>query len=103
MASTSSLHDHALQAEKHLEQLATGLAAAGVAPNQVQTVSKMADVCRQIVQQLGKGQEQTGDNEPPGAAQEPSEPGGPEGGEPRHTMESATDALHRDMVASSGR
>lgn len=54
---TESLHDHALQAEKHLEALATGLGQAGASPETVKAVSQMADVARELVSALGKGQE----------------------------------------------
>lgn len=92
----TSLHEHAVQAEKHLEQLATGLAKAGADEPTVQTVTKMADVARKLVSALGAGQEETADNE--GPAEDRAEPQ-PE----QHTMGSATDALHRDMQASAAR
>lgn len=76
----SPLHEHAVQAEKHLEQLATGLAKAGMDDGVVQTVTKMADVTRKIVSALGKGQENTGDEEPPAPAEPPR---------PRTTAEAA--------------
>jgi len=60
-----SLHGHALQAEAHLEQLATGLAQAGVADDVVGSITQMADMVRQLAGALGEGQEQTGDMEPP--------------------------------------
>jgi hypothetical protein len=60
-----SLHRHALEAERSLEQLATGLGQAGVADDVVGTVSQMADMVRQLAMALGEGQEQTGDMEPP--------------------------------------
>lgn len=91
--SAASLHDHALQAEKHLEQLATGLSKAGADEGTIQTVTKMADVARKIVSALGAGQEHTSDTEPPAEpAPAPAQP---------HTMASATDALHKDMQASA--
>lgn len=94
MADTAtSLHDHALQAEKHLEQLATGLAQAHADPGTVQTVTKMAEVARKIVSALGAGQAATSDTQPPAQpAPAPAQP---------HTMDSATTALHQDMVASA--
>lgn len=79
-----SLHEHAVQAEKHLEQLATGMADQQVDPSMTETVTKMADVARKIVSALGKGQEATADDAPP----EDSEPG-----EQPHTIASATDAM----------
>ena len=94
MATTplDSLHEHALQAEKHLEQLATGLSQAGVEPRTVKTVSQMAEVTRKVVAALGKGQEQTGDTEPRAPASPP---------QPRETMDSAAQGLHQDMQASA--
>src|SRR4051794_12735421 len=73
-----SLHEHALQAEKHLEALATGLSAAGADPQSIKGVTQMADVCRKMVSAFGKGQEQTGDKQPAAAPQQP-----------RNTMEAA--------------
>lgn len=69
--SVESLHEHAVQAEKHLEALATGLAQEGASPETVKAVTQMADVARELVKALGKGQESTGDEEP--AAPEPQE------------------------------
>lgn len=65
----ASLHDEALQAEKHLEALATGLGQVGASPATIKAVSQMAEVTRQIVSALGKGQEDTGDEEPSSEAQ----------------------------------
>lgn len=84
----SSLHELALTAEAALEKLATKLAAAGVDENAVTSVNQMADVTRKIVHILGKGQEQTGVDEPPA----PDEP---------QTLDSATAGLHSDMQASA--
>lgn len=95
MAEANSLHEHAVQAEKHLEQLATGMAQAGIEEGVIQTVSKMADVTRKIVTALGKGQEQTGDSEPP--APEQAQPA------PRPTVASATEELHREQMARAQR
>lgn len=81
-----SLHEHAVQAEKHAEALATGLAQAQADPATVKVVTQCADVFRKIVMALGKGQEGTGDNEP--RAEPP-----PEEQPPRETVGSATDAL----------
>src|SRR5688500_4735287 len=72
-----SVHECAVDAEKALEKLATELARAGAAPEAVDAVEKMADVTRKIVKALGKGQEQTGDDEPPAreaVAPQPSRP-----------------------------
>ncbi len=70
--SAESLHEHAVEAEKHLEALATGLAQAGASPETVDAVKQMADVTREIVKALGKGQESTGDEEPPEEQAQPS-------------------------------
>ena len=60
-----SLHRHALAAESALEQLATGLAQAGVGDDVVGNITQMADMVRQLAGALGEGQEATGDQEPP--------------------------------------
>lgn len=96
MTQASSLHDHAVQAERHLEQLATGLAQAGAPDDTVKAVSKMAEVTRQIVTALGKGQEQTGDNQPPAPPADQAQ-------QPRQTMDTATAGLQNDMQASAAR
>lgn len=93
----NSLHDLALEAEKNLEALATGLGQAGADPNTVKAVSKMADVTRQIVKALGAGQEQTGDNEGPAEQAAPSEQPEPQ----QHTIGSATASLHQAMQQSA--
>lgn len=67
----ADLHELALNAEKNLEQLATGLASAGAGDQTVQAVSAMADATRKIAAALGKGQEQTGDGEPPAQPEQP--------------------------------
>lgn len=85
-----SLLDVALTAEKALEQLATGLGQVGAPPDTVKAVTKMADVTRQIVSALGKGQEETGDAEPPAP-------------EPKQTFDSATNALHQEAQAAAQR
>ena len=83
-----NLHAYAVQAEGAAEKLATGLAQSGADPAAVEQVSKAADLFRGLVSTLGKGQEQTADNEPP--APQPSRP---------ETMESATAALHAQSQA----
>lgn len=88
---TSSLHEVAVQAEKALEALATGLGQVGAPPDTVKAVSKMADVTRQIVSALGKSNAEP-TPEPAGP------PPAPEGG---HTIDSATGALHADMQKSA--
>lgn len=67
-----NLHEYAVGAEQNAEKLATGLAQAGASPETVKVVEQCADVFRQIVKALGKGQEQTGDEEPP--AEESAQP-----------------------------
>lgn len=59
-----NLHEYAVDAEQNAEKLATGLAQAGASPETVKVVEQCADVFRQVVKALGKGQEQTGDEEP---------------------------------------
>lgn len=85
-----SLHEHALQAEKHLEQLATGLTSAGADPSAIKAVTQMAEVCRKLVSAFGKGQEATGDKEPPADTRP----------QPRNTMEAAQQ-LHQDVQANA--
>ena len=87
----TDLHSEALQAEQHLEALATGLAKAGVEEKIVDAVTGWAKGARTIAAQLGKGQERTANDEPPADAQQPQQ----------HTMQSATDALHRDAQAAA--
>lgn len=67
-----NLHEYAVQAEQNLEKLATGLAQAGASPETIKAVEQMADVTREIVKALGKGQEQTADEEPPAEEEAPS-------------------------------
>lgn len=87
-AGQGTLHEHAVAAERHLEQLATGLGQAGADNQVVQTFSKMADVARKLVVALGRGQEVSGDNEPP--ADEAVMP--PPPSQPR-TIQGATEEL----------
>jgi hypothetical protein len=91
MIGGDSLHEHAVQAESHLEQLATGLAKAGAADPVVKSVTQMASITRKIVSALGKGQEHTADTQPP--APQPD-------GQPR-TIGSATDELHQEAQAQA--
>jgi len=90
-----SLHRHALEAERALEQLATGLAQAGVGDQVVQTFTQMADMTRQLAGALGEGQEVTGDDEPPAdeAVVQPAPT------KPR-TMRGAAEGLMADMQAA---
>lgn len=69
-----NLHEYAVQAEANLEKLATGLAQAGASPETVKAVEQMAEVTREIVKALGKGQEQTGDEEPSAPPEEEAQP-----------------------------
>jgi hypothetical protein len=48
------LHTHALQAEKHLEALATGLGQADADPGVIKAVSQMADAMRKIASAMAK-------------------------------------------------
>lgn len=96
----ADLHTLAVDAEKSLEALATGLGQAGADPQSVDAVSQMAEVTRKIVKALGAGQAHTGDDEPPAepeAAPAKEQPAAEEG----HTMDSATADLHQQMVASA--
>lgn len=110
MAQPSSLHEHAVEAERHLEALATGLAGAGADEGAIKTVQKMADVTRQLVKALGKGQEESGDDEPP-APEEPSPEeeeaaaaqGAPAPAPKRRTIQSATEELRREAQRRAAR
>ena len=95
-----ALLETALQAEKNLEKLATGLAEAGAAKEAVDTVSKMADVTRQIVQALGKGQEGTGDQEPPEDGATPAEQTAP--AEPATVGEAADQVVDESQTPTQG-
>lgn len=90
-----SLHGHALDAERALEQLATGLAQAGVADEVVQSVTQMADMARQLAGALGAGQEVSGDAQPPAdqaiAMPPPTQP---------RTIQGAAQGLMADMQAA---
>jgi hypothetical protein len=78
LSTDPSLHQHAVDAERSLEQLATGLAQAGVADPVVKTFTQFAEVTRKLVAALGQGQEQTADNAPPAdQALAPSPPSQP--------------------------
>lgn len=99
-----SLQTYAVEAERNLEALATGLAKAGVDDSTVQGISRMADVVRKVVLALGKGQERTADDEAP--EREPAEEPAPETvaqqpQERRPTMDSATADLYRDAQAKA--
>lgn len=63
----ADVHALALEAEKAAESLATALAKEGASDPTVAQISQCADVFRQVVEALGKGQESTGDEEPAGS------------------------------------
>lgn len=52
---TDKLHDHAIKAEEHAEQLATGLAEIGADEQAVKAVTSIAGVFRKIAAGLAKG------------------------------------------------
>lgn len=87
-APASNLHEEAVQADKHLEALATGLGQAGASPDTVKAVTQMAEVVRQIVTALGKGQEQG-----------PDEPAPEEHG----TIDQATAETHQAMQQAAAK
>lgn len=69
------LHALAVSAESAVEKLATGLAQAGAGDETVGAVEQIAEVLRNFVTTLGKGQENTADDEPPAPAEEePAQP-----------------------------
>jgi cobalamin biosynthesis protein CbiD len=73
-ASTEQLHTHASEAEKHAEQLATGLAEIGAGDDAVKAVTQCAEVLRKVATGLAKGMK---DEEP----------------EPQPTMADAADRM----------
>ena len=78
----AKLHTHALQAEKHLEALATGLASANAPKPVVSGVSRMADAMRDVIKSLNQ---QAADAPPP---------------QPKPTIGSATDDLATELRAN---
>jgi hypothetical protein len=90
-----ALLEKAVAAEKNLEQLATGLAQGGVDQKIVDTVTQMAEVTRKIVSALGKGQEGTGDGQPPVQAQDQGQSA--QGQAQPDTFASATDAVAKSQ------
>lgn len=82
------LHTLALEAYKGAQELATGLAHAGVDPSVTQAVTKASDVFHKVAMALGKGQAQTADNAPP--APQPAPSGGP-----RASMDQGVAAVHQ--------
>ena len=83
---TEKLYHLCQQAEKDLEQIATGLGQIGAAPEAVKTISQMADVVRKICTELARGMK----HEPA-----PGQDGAP------HTMDSATEAMMADRRAAA--
>lgn len=83
---TSKLYALCQQAEKNLEQIATGLGQIGAAPQAVRTISQMADVLRKICSGLAQNLK----HEPA-----PGQNGAP------HTMASATEAMMADHRAAT--
>ncbi len=79
---TAGLHEHAIEAGKHLEQLATGLASGGADPAAVDAVTSMAEATRRIAKSLVAPAP-----DPADAADEPP------------TMNSATDELTSQLAA----
>lgn len=68
------IHDHAIEASKHLEAIATGLGHADAPEKVTATFSKMADACRNIASSMSR-------------APAPEPKGG------RETMDTATNSL----------
>jgi hypothetical protein len=99
-ANASSVHTLANAANTAAERLATALAAAGAPEEVVSQVTASADLFDKITEALGKGQEQTGDEEPapdeeiPGA--EPVTPTRP------RTIQGAAEEMHNDMRGEAG-
>lgn len=52
--SPAALHDHAIEAERHAEALATGLARISADPEAVKAVTQCADLMRQLAKGLAK-------------------------------------------------
>ena len=99
-ANASSVHELAVAADKAAEKLATALASAGAPKEVVQQVSTAADLFGEITKVLGKGQEQTGDEEVPpdeevpGAeAEVPTQP---------RTIRGAAEEMHREAQTKAG-
>lgn len=76
MANQDQLHTHAIQAEKHLEQLATGLGQVGAEEAAVKAVGEMAEAIRGVIKTLGRGGTMQGEPD-----------------KPRPTMDSAADEM----------
>lgn len=104
MAKHGDLLKHAVEAGKHLEALATGLAGEGVDPQVVKTVTKCAEVTRQVVKVLGKPEGQALNSDAPEdqarADEEPAAEPAPEAegaAPPRDTYDSAASSLVDDV------
>lgn len=69
------LHDHAIQASKHLEALATGLGHADAPEKVTATFTKMADACRSLASTMSRA---------PAPAPKPAQ---------RETMDSGVESL----------
>lgn len=78
---TEELYDKCKQAEKLLEQIATGLGQLGAAPEAVKAFSQMADVVEKVCNGLAKSMKE-----------EPAEPA--------HTMDSAADEMMAERAAA---
>lgn len=89
-ATPDQLHTYALNAERNLEQLATGLASVGAQDTAVKAISTMAHSCRQIAAQLAKGGTQDQN------AQQPAQPAPDQQGPPR-TMDEAAQRMQSRM------
>jgi len=90
------LQEHAVQAEKHLEALATGLAEVDAPENVTKTVTQMAEVARKVVTALGDARDAT---PPPEEAEEPAEVP-PEAAPPEQprTIGGAAKELHAEVA-----
>lgn len=61
---TDQLHTHAIEAEKHAEQLVTGLAQVGADPGTVKAVTECAALLRKVAVILAKGGTQPAPQQP---------------------------------------
>lgn len=99
-ANADSLHSLSNTASSAVHKLATGLAHAGAPTEVVQAVTKIGDQLDKVTDALGKGQEQTGDEEAP--PDEPVPGAEPETPTRPRTIQSATEDLHREHMAAAG-
>jgi excinuclease UvrABC ATPase subunit len=81
----NTLHNHAVEACKHLEQLATGLSQQGADPAAIKTVTTMAEACRRLVKALASSARQAEPKQSAAAA--PAYPGD------KPTIDSATNDM----------